>query len=333
MNVKVVAKDFYCRYCDIYDNCPSHHRKGINFMLLFTPPFVKEEVNVIIGEGDSENIPFSINLGKELRKGMSGCMTYEKGHMTCGGWYSLNIPLILKDNIIVQECNLTRRERVKLSELLNKYGRDILIKLYKENLLNEEEEFPIILEKYRPLLEVWKKEKDIVYDNIIFSWKPNSFRMVIYIKEKRVCEIKKCIPIPDHNHRIFSLGKDMKLFLPNNSQIILKNFSGIEGYIITQNRDIKYIDFRNVYDLNKEYNSFWDNYILDELLIVPKDLGAHRYLYDIDEENYKLIEGERLDHGIYKDPVIYSSRVGEIWKAPGTTKYYIYKIGRTLKEE
>lgn len=193
-----VGKEFYCRHCEEYGECASHHRSGIWFAMKAVTE--RGTVYFILGEGErEERFPFNINPGKVIRAKMSGAVDYEKGYKTCGSWYSLKVPVFL-DEFEEQEVELSEDEKILLAALLNKYRVKILTELLSRSLIYSYSDLGV-WNDVKPLLYTFASAKKTKLPlGATIERLPNSFNAVFRYGEKiRVTITKKSYY---HYHRL-----------------------------------------------------------------------------------------------------------------------------------
>jgi len=160
MNYKVVDKEFYCRYCRSYDQCKGKHRSGIWFKLAFGNTLTDRCLIITIGEGEREfNFPFNCSVGEEIRRGMSGCIYFQKGHITMSGWHYLTDIITErtdKNFSELQSITLTQSEQIILSKLLNQNKVKILKALTDEKIISLEDDWGL-WNHIKPLFFVYKR--------------------------------------------------------------------------------------------------------------------------------------------------------------------------------
>lgn len=170
--VEVIDKEFYCRYCsEVSPRCLKTHRMGIWFFLRITNKiFNPKTVCCIIGTGEKEGgFPLNADAGKALRTGSSGYTEYERGYVTCGGWYSICTPMFLDkvpEDILEQEpVELSTTEQIVLSKLLNERKVQIIKGLIDMKILSLYDDWGIWNE-LKPLFFVYRRTNVYEYDDV-----------------------------------------------------------------------------------------------------------------------------------------------------------------------
>jgi hypothetical protein len=176
IELKLIAEEFYSRYNIRYNHRDfQRHREGIWFLMALTDKKTLTTIYIIDGLGESEEgFPFDANVGGVIASGFS--TTYEMGHVTTGGWYSLLTPYITPDpadiGIFAEEdiktlmnppenYNGTRRLIESLDDL-NEDERILLSKLIKKSLVTYLTE----LMKAMPVFTTRVPELDIPYAHV-----------------------------------------------------------------------------------------------------------------------------------------------------------------------
>ncbi|RLG36237.1 MAG: hypothetical protein DRN91_08475 [Candidatus Alkanophagales archaeon] len=162
---KVVGKEFYCRYCSDYEQCRgTGHRSGIWFKVAFGNPETGRCIYVILGEGESEKgFPFNCDVGKHIRTGMSGCRTYERGHITMSDWYSLTDIVVERtedDFNKLKEVELSASEQILLARLLNESRVKVIRELIEAGVTWVNEDWGL-----------WNDLKPLFYTYLRDGWK------------------------------------------------------------------------------------------------------------------------------------------------------------------
>ena len=162
LEFRVVDKEFYCRYCDRYTPyCFRNHRSGLWFKVAVRNRNGKE-ITVVFGEGEREHrFPFLANVGELLYSGMSGCEDYEKGYVTCGGWFGLKGVLVdyqEEDTNIEPEMN--EHEKIAFARMLNDYAKEIIKTLIDNDVTTTSDDWGL-WNCYKPLFRVYEREKVI----------------------------------------------------------------------------------------------------------------------------------------------------------------------------
>lgn len=140
LKLKIVGKEFYCRHCrTLTPKCYRlNHRSGIWFLVKATCN--GNSAHFVTGHGEREGrFPFNLDksIGEELRRGMSGCVDYEHGYVTCGGWYSIKSPVFVEDEIEEKKrLRLNDTEYSALSQCLERDKVKILTGLLDKNIIS-----------------------------------------------------------------------------------------------------------------------------------------------------------------------------------------------------
>jgi hypothetical protein len=90
LEIEVVKKHFYCRYCNSESECErkKRHRRGIAYIVQIRAKDMTKQF--VISQGEFEDLgEFQSLIGNIVRGSMSGATKYEHGYVTCGGWVTL----------------------------------------------------------------------------------------------------------------------------------------------------------------------------------------------------------------------------------------------------
>jgi len=181
LKLRVIGKEFYCRYCKDYDECrKAGHRRGIWFKVAIENERNKKAAVIVTGEGEREgSFPFGVDVGKHIRTGMSGCKDYEKGHITMSGWHYLKgivVEEVSNEKIEKEEVELSMNERILLADLLNRNIIDILRELINRGVTSIEDDWGIWEEK-KPIFFVYMRERYIPLPfGAVINEEPQSFK-------------------------------------------------------------------------------------------------------------------------------------------------------------
>lgn len=158
IRIRVLDKEFYCRYCDEYTReCFEKHRSGIWFKVSLNGAVF------ILGDGEREGrFPFSIDPGDLIYTNFA--CRYEHGYVTTGNWHSINVPLYLgvvdDDTWGGREVELNDDEKILLAKLV----QDNIVKMIATVLKEEPDRLPLYLDwgiynSLKPLFYVYIRDR------------------------------------------------------------------------------------------------------------------------------------------------------------------------------
>ena len=290
VEMKLVYREFYCRHCSTYESCKKYHRKGTAYLFLVENLLNSKKFGVAFSIGELEHSDIIGKFGGEnlLRKGMSGCATYDYSHRTGGGWWYFtkpNLPISLdriEEFLSKYGEQVPEISPIEQYHLIDHISKNVFFKILK-NLDLKREDFKALLPspEFFHLLKlyfVWLRERKYSFNDnlLVIEDIPLSFRRIITFDENlKFHTVKSSFYFTPRG------GDYYDLVMRNNREIFHyfydKTQQKITIYHHTQSRIFGYEKYREYFhprceiDYNRYRPYLFFHFRLGDILFIPEN--------------------------------------------------------------
>lgn len=236
LDIKVLRKHFYCRYCNDESECnrKKKHRSGIAYIVETKANDIKKQF--IISDGEFEELnEFERLLGNVKKVKMSGAEVYEYGYKTCGGWFSINSRELNSDEHF--EPEKVEYDKIVFSKVLDEHKIMILTSLVKDNKEIIELDWGL-WNAIKPLIKTYVSSKTYHLPlNAYIFFQPFSFKALFRLRniEFTVTKARPSIIYYDYVTRV-TLGKTQIWYYADlQTAVVFLNKNG-EAYRYVQHK-------------------------------------------------------------------------------------------------
>jgi hypothetical protein len=189
LEINVLRKHFYCRYCENESECEKkkRHRRGIAYIVEIRADDIKKQFVLADGEFEELN-EFETLLGDVKRVKMSGATIYKHGYKTCGGWFSLTSREL--DQSEYFEPEEVEYDEITFSRVLDEHKVLILTSLVKASKEVLELDWGL-WNSVKPLIYAYISGKTVALPQEAYiNYEPNSFRATFKLRNIEIPVVK-----------------------------------------------------------------------------------------------------------------------------------------------